>query len=315
MSTLLGPGGQVLNAAPRPAAQPATNGAAGAVVETTTRTFAKDVLEPSRRAVVLVDFWAPWCGPCKQLAPVLEKAVKAFDGSVILVKMNIDEHPEIAGQLGIRSIPAVIAFRQGQPMDGFVGVQTEAQIRTFLERIAGPATDGVAELLAEADAARAAGDHERAMMLYSEVLNRDEANAAAIGGLGMVSIAAGNLDAAKEMLAQLPPDLLRQAPIQALEAAVALAEQAAALGGPAELKARVAADPNDFAARLDLAVALAAHGDRDGAVGELIEIMRRDRTWNDGAARTQLIKFFDAWGPADPATVTGRRRMASVLFA
>jgi putative thioredoxin len=313
MSTLLGPGGQAISSAPKPAA--AAPAGDGTVVETTTRTFARDVLEPSRRAVVLVDFWAPWCGPCKQLAPVLEKAVKAFKGAVLLVKMNIDDHPEIAGQLGIRSIPAVIAFRQGQPMDGFVGVQTEQQIRAFLERIAGPATDGVAELLAEAEAARAAGEHEQAMMLYGEVLQRDEANATAIAGLGLVSIATGNVDAAKDILAQLPPDLLKQAPIQALEAAVALAEQAASLGGPAELKARVEADPDDFDARLDLAVALAAHGDRDGAVSQLVEIMRRDREWNEGAARQQLIKFFEAWGPADPATITGRRKMASVLFA
>ena len=313
MSTLLGPGGQAISSAPQPTA--AQKAVPGEVVETTTRTFAKDVLEPSRNAVVLVDFWAPWCGPCKQLAPALEKAVKAFAGAVILVKMNIDDHPEIAGQLGIRSIPAVIAFRQGQPMDGFVGVQTEQQIRAFLERVAGPATDGVAEILAEADAARAAGEHEKAMMLYSEVLQRDEANPGAIAGLGFVSIAAGNVDAAKGILGQLPPELLAAAPIQALDAAVKLAEQAAELGGTAELRAKVEADPDDFEARLDLAVALAANGDREGAVAELIAIMRRDREWNEGAARQQLIKFFEAWGPTDPATITGRRKMASVLFA
>ena len=274
-----------------------------------------DVIEASRQAVVLVDFWAPWCGPCKQLTPVLEKAVKAFAGAVRLVKMNIDEHPEIAGQLGIRSIPAVIAFRQGQPMDGFVGVQTESQIRTFLERVAGPATDGVAELLAEADAARAAGDHERAMMTYGEVLQRDPENTAAIGGLGLVSIAAGDLDGARDILAQIPDPMKREAPIQALEAALTLADQAAALGGTAKLRRAVEENPGDPQARFELAVALAAEGDRPTAVSELIELMRRDREWNEGAAQKQLIVFFEAWGPTDPATQSGRRKMASLLFA
>jgi putative thioredoxin len=314
MSTLLGPGGQTISSTPNAASE---GGEAASVVETTTQTFARDVLEASRDKVVLVDFWAPWCGPCKQLAPVLEKAVASYGGAVQLVKMNIDDYPEIAGQLGIRSIPAVIAFSQGQPMDGFMGAQTESQILAFLERIAGPAAGGVSveDIVAQADAARAAGEYERAMALYGEALQHDEGNAAAIAGLGLVSVDTGNVDAAKELLESLDDEMRATAPVQALEAAIRLKEQAASLGGTAQLRQRVEADPNDHQARFDLAVALAAEGDRAGAVDALVDIMRRDREWNEGAAQKELLSFFEAWGPADPATIAGRRKMASVLFA
>lgn len=311
MSTLFGPAGQALTGEGTPA--PAAS--SSETVATTTQTFMRDVIEASRETVVLVDFWAPWCGPCKQLTPLLEKVVRGYSGAVRLVTMNIDEHPDIAGQLGIRSIPAVIAFRNGQPMDGFVGAQTEQQLRTFMERVAGPAQDSASDLIAAAEAARAAGDLERATMLYSEVLQHDPSNSGAIAGLGLVSVDAGNIDAARGLLDQLPPEL-RQAPaIQSVEAAIALAEQAAGLGGAAALRAAVDAEPNNHQARFDLAVALAAEGDRTGAVDELVTIMRRDRDWNDGAAKDQLITFFDAWGPTDPATQAGRRKLGSVLFA
>ena len=310
MSTLLGPSGQQIGAT-----LDAPASAGGDVTETTTQTFMQDVIEASREVPVLVDFWAPWCGPCKQLAPVLEKAVRAFKGAVKLVKMNIDEHPEIAGQLGIRSIPAVIAFRQGQPMDGFVGVQTESQIKTFLERLAGPATDGVDELMAEAETAQAAGQHDQAMMLYSEVLQRDPENVAAMAGLGLVSVAAGNVDAAKDLYGPIPEPMRREAPIEALAKAIALAEQAAALGGAAELRRKVEANPADHQARFDLAVVLAGEGDKAGAVAALVEILRREREWNENAAQKELMNFFEAWGPKDPATIAGRRKMASILFA
>ena len=313
MSTLYGPGGQVVSSQPA-TATPAVGGN-GTVKETTTQTFMVDVVEASRERAVLVDFWAPWCGPCKQLAPILEKAVNAFNGAVALVKMNIDEHPQIAGQLGIQSIPAVIAFKDGQPIDGFVGAQTESQIRAFLERVAGPATDGVAELLEAADAARTAGDHHQAAMLYSEVLQRDGEHPGAIAGLGLVSLDAGDTAGAEEILASVTPELRAKPEIQALEAALRLKEQAANLGETAKLRAAVEADPGDHQARLDLAIALAAEGDRKGAVDELITILRRVADWNVGAARTELISFFEAWGPTDPATLAGRRKMASVLFA
>ncbi|MEM9221114.1 MAG: thioredoxin [Pseudomonadota bacterium] len=313
MSTLLGPSGQAISS--QPAGDTQTVGASDAVKETTTQSFVQDVIEASRETIVLVDFWAPWCGPCKQLAPALEKAVRAHKGAVSLVKMNIDDHPEIAGQLGIRSIPAVIAFRQGQPMDGFVGAQNESQIKAFLERVAGPATDGVADLMAEADAARASGDHHHAATLYGEVLQRDPENAAAIAGLGFVSIDAGDLSGVEEILASLTPEMLAKSEIQALEKALQLARQAADLGETGQLRAKVDASPDDHQARLELAVALAGEGDKDGAVTELITIMRKDREWNEDAARKELINFFEAWGPTDPATVAGRRKLASVLFA
>ena len=315
MSTLLGPSGQQISSTPAGAPKSAASG--GDVVETTTQTFMQDVVEASRDVPVLVDFWAPWCGPCKQLAPILEKAVAATKGAVKLVKMNIDEHPEIAGQLGIRSIPAVIAFRQGQPMDGFVGAQTESQIKTFLERVAGPVDDGgVAELLAEAAALHEAGQYDQAMMAYSQILQQvDPENVDAIAGLGMVSLSAGNVEQAKDLFSQIPDAMRGEAPIEALGKAIALADQAAALGGAADLRAKVEADPDDHQARLDLAVALAGEGDRAGAVAELVEILRRDRTWNEGAAQKELMTFFEAWGPKDAATVAGRRKMASILFA
>ncbi|GAB5377578.1 MAG: thioredoxin [Acuticoccus sp.] len=313
MSTLLGPGGQVLSSQPSPSAE--TAAASGEVTETTTQTFMQDVVEASQEKIVLVDFWAPWCGPCKQLAPALEKVVRSYKGALALVKMNIDEHPEIAGQLGIQSIPAVIAFRQGRPMDGFVGVQTETQIKTFVERLAGPATDGVAELMEAAEVARAEGEHQQAAALYGEVLQRDPENAGAIAGLGLVSIDAGDFEGAQQILDSVTEEMAAKPELQALEKALRLAEQAASLGETAPLRQKVEAHPDDHQARLELAVALAAEGDRAGAVNELVTIMRRDLEWNDGAARQELINFFEAWGPSDPATVAGRRKMASVLFA
>jgi putative thioredoxin len=200
-------------------------------------------------------------------------------------------------------------------MDGFVGAQTESQIKTFLERVAGPATGGVDDILAEADAARAAGEAEQAMALYSEVLQREPENAAALAGLGMISVESGEVDAAKELLESLTDEMRAQPPLQALEAAIRLKEQAAGLGGAAALRERVTQNPDDHQARFDLAVALAGEGDRAGAVDALVEIMRRDREWNEGAAQKELLSFFEAWGPADPATLAGRRKMASVLFA
>ncbi|MEM6762083.1 MAG: thioredoxin, partial [Pseudomonadota bacterium] len=229
MSTLLGPGGQAIPTSQPDAQTPAPS--AGGVRETSTQTFMHDVVEASRETIVLVDFWAPWCGPCKQLAPALEKAVGAYKGTLSLVKMNIDDHPEIASQLGIRSIPAVIAFRQGQPMDGFVGAQTESQIKAFLERLAGPPTDGVDDILAAADEARAASDHQSAAQLYSEVLQRDPGHAAALAGLGMVSVDAGDFDGAQQVLDAITPEMRATAEIQAFESALKLAEQAASLGG------------------------------------------------------------------------------------
>ncbi len=285
------------------------------MVETTTQTFASDVIEPSRSQVVLVDFWAPWCGPCEQLAPVIEKVVAAFGDAAKLVKMNIDDHPEVAGQLGIRSIPAVIAFRQGQPLDGFVGVQSESAIKAFLERVAGPAPDSGADLVAEADAARAAGDLDQAQALYAAAFQQDQENLAALAGLGLAQLEAGHVDAVKQLMTQLPPELLEDPRLQSLVSALRLADQAASLGGAAALQAALSQNPADDQIEFDLAVALAGEGDKDNAVVHLLNIIKRSPEWNDGAAKTELLGFFEAWGPKDPATLKGRRRMASQLFS
>src|SRR5271156_1474796 len=258
------------------------------VREVTTASFRADVLTASTRQPVLVDFWAPWCGPCKQLAPALEKAVADAGGKVALVKMNIDDHPQIAGQLGIQSIPAVIAFDKGQPIDGFVGALPESQIRGFIERLVGPLEGGSAALLAEADDAAAKGDAAGAAALYAEILAEDPGDAKALGGLAKLQIAAGELAEAKALLETAPAAPAgkeQDAAVAAAWAALRLAEQASNVGELAPLEQAVAANSNDHQARFDLAVALSAKGDREAAADQLIEIIKRDRKWNDEAAR------------------------------
>jgi putative thioredoxin len=293
-----------------------TNGGA-AVKDVTTATFRDEVLAASTKQPVLVDFWAPWCGPCKQLAPVLEKAVADSGGKVKLVKMNIDEHPQIAGQLGIQSIPAVIAFERGQPVDGFMGALPETQVRGFIERLVGPLTSGADELIAEAEAALAEGDMDGAAALYARVLTEDEGNAKAIAGLAKIHIDNGDLDQAKGVLSLAPPPPAgRDADpaIAAAKAALEIAEQAASLGDAAPLEAAVAADPTNNQARFDLALALNARGERERAADHLLDIIKRDRTWNDDGARKQLVQFFEAWGLMDPAAVAARRKLSALLF-
>jgi putative thioredoxin len=290
--------------------------AAGDLIkDTTTATFRQDVLTESMRQPVLVDFWAPWCGPCKQLTPVIEKVVKAAAGKVKLVKMNIDEHPQIAGQLGIQSIPAVIAFQRGQPVDGFMGALPEAQIKGFIERLVGPVTGAVEELLKEAAALAEEGDASGAAEIYAAVLAQDQENAAAIAALAKVHLDMQDLEGAKRFLAMAPKDKANDPAIAAVRAAIELAEQAASLGDLAELQRRVDADALDHQARFDLAVGLAGKGRRKEAVDHLLEIVRRDRSWNDDGARKQLVQFFEAWGPKDETTIAGRRRLSSILFA
>ncbi len=299
------------------AAAAAQGPAADLIKETTTETFAADVLDASRSVPVLVDFWAPWCGPCKQLTPVLEKAVKAAKGRVRLVKMNIDDHPQIAGQLGIQSIPAVIAFKDGQPLDGFMGAIPESQVTAFIDRIAGPDAGGddAAETLKAGDDALAARDFANAAALYSGVLQADPNNMPALGGLIRCFVALGELAQARGLLAGLTPEQENDPAIAGARTALDLASQAEKLGSPAELRGRLEADPNDHQARFDLAVVLNGQGDRAGAVEALLEIVRRNRTWNDEAARKQLVQFFEAWGPKDPAVLSGRQRLSSLLFA
>jgi putative thioredoxin len=288
----------------------------GLVRDTTTQTFRKDVIEESRRQPVLVDFWAPWCGPCKQLTPVLEKAVRSAKGAVKLVKMNIDEHPAIPGQMGIQSIPAVIAFVNGQPADGFMGALPESQVTAFLERLTKQEIHSEEkELLKAADAALAAGDPTEAAELYSEILAGDPANVHALAGLARSYLETGSIEQAKQTLAQVPEAKRSEAAVTAARAALEVAEQAVHLGPVAELEQKVAANPLDHQARFDLAIALNGNNRRQEALDHLIEIVRRDRKWNDDGARKQLVQFFEAWGPTDERTVAGRRRLSSILFA
>ena len=286
------------------------------VIDTTTQTFAKDVLEASRKQPVLVDFWAPWCGPCRTLSPIIEKAVRAARGAVRLVKMNIDDHPAIAGQLGIQSIPAVIAFANGQPVDGFIGAQPESQVKAFIERVAGPVGPSDAErLIEEAEARFASCDIAGAAERFGAALKAEPQSVPAILGLTRCLIARKDFERARQTLAMLPESAASDQKVAAVRAQLELASQAAALGDTASLEARIAANPADHQARFDLALLLNAHGDRVGAVEQLLEIHRRDRNWSEEKARKQLLQFFEAWGPMDEATLTGRRRLSSMLFA
>lgn len=284
--------------------------------ETTTQAFMKDVIEASRRQPVLVDFWAPWCGPCKQLTPVLEKVVRAAKGKVKLVKMNIDEHPAVAGQMGIQSIPAVIAFVNGQPIDGFMGALPESQVTGFVERLIKDRVGGEEkDLLAAADAALAQGDATGAAQIYAQLLAQDSANIPALAGLARCYVETGALEQAKQTLALVPENKRNDSAVAAARAALELAEQANSIGPVTDLERRLAADPLDHQTRFDLAIALNAKGRRSEAVEHLLEIVRRNRQWNDDAARKQLVQFFEAWGPTDEATVAGRRRLSSILFS
>ena len=288
------------------------------IKETTTQTFMKDVIEESKRQPVLIDFWAPWCGPCKQLTPIIEKAVRAAKGKVKLVKMNIDEHPAIPGQMGIQSIPAVIAFVNGQPADGFMGALPESQVTAFIDKLTAGIPDAagdIGDLLKEAEAAQAAGDASTAAAIYAEVLAADAANIPALAGLARCYAESGAIEQAKQTLALVPEAKRSDAAVSAVQAMIDLAEQATSLGPVAELEQKVAADPLDHQARFDLATALNAAGKRSEATQHLLEIVKRDRKWNDDGARKQLVQFFEAWGGADDATVEGRKRLSTVLFS
>jgi putative thioredoxin len=285
------------------------------VSDTTTKTFVKDVIEESRKRPVLVDFWAPWCGPCKTLGPLLEKVVRGAKGKVKLVKMNIDEHPQISSQLGIQSIPTVFAFVNGQPVDGFMGALPESQVSAFVERLTGKVEGGAADLLKLADDALSAGDAAGAAELFAQILAEEPENVRALSGLSRAHINAGNIVAARQTLSLIPKNKENDPAVAAVRAALDLAERAANVGDLSELEKKVAASPLDHQARFDLAVALNAKGKRDAALDHLLEIVRRNRTWNDDAARKQLVQFFEAWGPTDEMTVEGRRRLSSLLFS
>ncbi|MGK2873589.1 MAG: thioredoxin [Alphaproteobacteria bacterium] len=279
-------------------------------------TFVQDVIEASQERPILVDFWAPWCGPCKQLTPILEKTVNAAGGRVALVKVNIDENQEIAQQLRIQSIPAVFVFDKGQPVDGFVGNQPESQIRAMIDRVAGPGgpspTDQLLEVAAQVFAT---GDLAAAAQAYGQVLQEDPANPLAIAGLARCNLQGGNFDGARQVLALTPITEQNHSEIVAVQAALELAESSQNVGDLAGLEAALASNPLDHQSRYDLAVGLAAKGDNESAAGHLLEIMRKERAWNDEAARKQLVRLFEMLGPEDPVTMDARRKLSAILFS
>jgi putative thioredoxin len=297
-----------------------SSGAPGAdgelIKDSDTQHFIDDVIQASRQQPVIVDFWAPWCGPCKQLGPILERVVKSAGGKVRLVKVNIDENPELAQQLRVQSIPMVYGFKGGQPVDGFAGALPESQIKLFVERLAGPLGPAPAELaLDQARQAAAAGQTDLAARMFEQLLNHEPGNPEALAGLARCQIARGRLAAARATLERVPKEHANHVEVDGARAALSLAEESGTLADPSELNARLAADPNDLEARLDLATALFLRGQIDPAIEHLLAIVRKDRDWRDQAARKQLIKLFDALGPQHPATVSGRRKLSTVLFS
>jgi putative thioredoxin len=302
--------------------QPRANGGGAAaasdlIKETDTRRFVADVIEASRRQPVIVDFWAPWCGPCKQLTPLLEKLVRQANGKVKLVKVNIDENQQLAAQMRIQSIPAVFAFVDGQPVDGFMGALPESQLKQFIDRLGGQGSvaEELDEVVAEGRSALAAKDYAKAAQIFAQVLQVDREHPGALAGLAKAQIESGDLARAKATLALIPPARANDPEIVSAKAALELAETPVDQGGINDHMRAIEAEPDNHQARFDLAMALNAAGRRAEALDHLAQIVKRQRDWNDEAARKQLVKFFEAWGPKDELTIQGRRKLSSILFS
>ncbi|WP_084860877.1 thioredoxin [Salibaculum halophilum] len=283
-------------------------------------TFMADVVEASQEVPVIVDFWAPWCGPCKQLTPALEKAVTAASGKVKLVKVNVDENQQIAGQLRVQSLPTVYAFHKGQPVDGFQGALAQSQIDEFVQKLAATAgdageADGMTQALEAAEQMLTDGAASDAAQTFAAIAQEDPKSAAAFGGMARAYLALDQPDQAEAVINGVPAEIAEAPEIEAARAAIDLARQAEQAGPVDELRARLESDPDDHQARLDLATALHASGDAAGAVDELLELFRRAPDWNDGAAKAQLLTIFDALKPNDPVVLNGRRRLSSMIFA
>ncbi len=288
------------------------------IKDTDTAGFMADVIEASKQTPVVVDFWAPWCGPCKQLGPLLERLVKQYAGKVKLVKVNVDENQQLAAQFRVQSIPAVYGFKDGRPIDGFMGALPESQLKQFIDRLTGSAGSPIDDALGEAEALAKQGQNDEALMIYQEILAQDPAHIKALAGAMRCYIALGQDEIARDLLQRLPDQIKNSADISSVRAALELKDATAKTGNAAEiqaLEAKVAADPKDMQARLDLALARYGAGDREKAVDELLDMVKHDRAWNDQAARKQLVQFFEAFGPTDPLTIQGRRRLSSILFA
>lgn len=297
-----------------------TDGADDVVIDGTDAGFMTDVIEGSQKTPIVVQFTAPWCGPCRTLGPQLEAAVKKTGGKVRMVRINIDENPQIAGQLRVQSIPAVFGFAGGQPVDGFMGAQPQSQIDSFIDKLAkiggdGDQADQIDAMLDAADEALDQGGSGEAVQVYAQILGAQPDNLRALAGLARCYLATGDTERAKETLALVPEDKSDDPEIVRVRSMIELSQTAGTSGDAAALAQTIEQNPADHQARLDYALALIGQGDNETAIDQLLDLYRRDSEWNDGAAKEQLFKLFDALGPADPLTLKGRRRLSSMMFA